>query len=187
MMLILWGGSSMAAETNSNFSTIYLGAGCFWCTEAVFERIDGVNSVTVGYMGGTLPDPSYRDVTSGKTGHAEVAEIVFNPETAPLKEILELFWKMHDPTTLNRQGADVGTQYRSAIFFTNEAQQKIAEKIRDRLQSGYSKPIVTEITPAGTFYKAETYHQDYFNNNATAPYCQFVILPKLEKLQLKPE
>lgn len=164
---------------------ITLGAGCFWCVEAVFQRMKGVESVVSGYAGGHTTNPTYESVCSGKTGHAEVAQITYNPEEVSFEEILEVFFKTHDPTTLNRQGNDVGTQYRSAIFYHNDEQKEIAEKIKQELdQSGaYPNPIVTEITPLDTFYKAENYHQDYYNNNGGAPYCSFVIKPKVDKFE----
>jgi len=162
-----------------------LGAGCFWCIEAVFQELKGVESVESGYMGGTVANPTYEQVCTGTTGHAEVARITFDPEVISFKEILEVFWKTHDPTTLNRQGADVGTQYRSAVFYENEKQKEEAEYYKKRLtESGaYNAPIVTEITPAGTFYKAENYHQDYFKLNPNKGYCQYVIQPKLKKFR----
>jgi peptide-methionine (S)-S-oxide reductase len=164
---------------------ITLGAGCFWCVEAVFQRMKGVESVVSGYAGGDTPNPTYESVCGGRTGHAEVAQISYNPNEVSFQEILEVFFKTHDPTTLNRQGNDVGTQYRSAIFYHNDEQKEIAEKIKQELnQSGaYSNPIVTEITPLDTFYKAENYHQDYYNNNGGAPYCSFIIKPKVDKFE----
>lgn len=163
-----------------------LGAGCFWCVEAVFERINGVVDVVAGYTDGHVKNPSYEDVCTGKTGHAEVAQITFNPNEISFSEILEVFWKSHDPTTLNRQGADIGTQYRSGIYTHNENQFKTAKKSMQKADKSkqFKNPIVTEIKPIGEFYLAENYHQDYFNNNPTAPYCKFVIEPKLKKLKL---
>lgn len=168
----------------TNTETATLAAGCFWCIEAVYQRIPGVIKVTSGYTGGHVANPTYRQVCQGDTGHAEAAEIVFNPKKVSFEKILETFWKSHDPTQLNRQGNDVGTQYRSAIFYHSEAQKKAAESaIRELTEAGsYDRPIVTEIAPATTFYAAEDYHQDYFNNNRAQPYCRFVIQPKLEKL-----
>lgn len=157
------------------------GAGCFWCTEAFFEPVNGVLDVVSGYMGGDLRDPSYRSVCSGKTGHAEVVQVRFDPTKVAYTDLLNLFWKMHDPTTLNRQGADVGTQYRSAVFTHSEEQQKQAEVSRQAVAKNYSDPIVTEIVAAGEFYPAETYHQDYYRNNPYAPYSLF-IRNKLKKL-----
>jgi len=162
-----------------------LGGGCFWCIEAVFERLDGVKSVTSGYTGGTVANPTYEEVCSGKTGHAEVTQIAFDPKKITFEKLLETFWEAHDPTTLNRQGADTGTQYRSVIFYHNESQKTAAEKSKKAAQAHFSAPIVTEIVPLTQFYKAENYHQDYFRNNPRAPYCTFVIRPKLEKLDKK--
>lgn len=166
--------------------TITLGAGCFWCIEAVLVRIDGIHSVTSGYMGGVWPNPTYEQVCTGTTGHAEVVQVEFDPGVISLDELLDLFWQLHDPTTLNRQGADVGTQYRSAIFYHDAKQREIAEASKKKWdQSGkYRNPIVTEITAASTFYKAEDYHQDYFARNPRNPYCRAVIPPKLKKLGL---
>jgi peptide-methionine (S)-S-oxide reductase len=159
-----------------------LGGGCFWCIEAVFERLDGVKSVTSGYAGGKLANPTYEQVCSGTSGHAEVAQIEFDPKKITFEKLLETFWEAHDPTTLNRQGADVGTQYRSVIFHHNDAQRAAAEKSKKAAQAQFAAPIVTEIAPLTQFYKAENYHQDYFRNNPQARYCTFVIRPKLEKL-----
>lgn len=163
--------------------SLVLGGGCFWCVEAVYESLKGVQSVESGYAGGTTPNPSYREVTSGQTGHAEVVRITFDPEVVTTGELLEFFWRAHDPTTLNRQGADVGTQYRSIILYQSEAQKAAAEASLKAAQEGFSKPIVTEMVPLDTFYPAEAYHQDYFRNNPNAPYCQYVIAPKLKKLE----
>jgi peptide-methionine (S)-S-oxide reductase len=165
---------------------ITLAAGCFWCTEAVFQQIPGVISVTSGYTGGKMPNPTYHDVCTGKTGHAEAARIVFDPKKTSLEKILAVFWEMHDPTSVNRQGADSGTQYRSAIFYNNAAQKEIAEKSKAAAKKDFPKPIVTEITRAGEFYPAEDYHQDYYGlNKDRNPYCRAVISPKLKKLGLK--
>lgn len=165
--------------------TITLGAGCFWCVEAVFAELKGVLSVTSGYMGGTVKNPSYKEVCTGRTGHAEVARIVFDPSVVSLDEILEVFWQTHDPTTLNRQGADVGTQYRSAIFWHSEAQRDLAESYKRKLDASgaFPAPIVTEVTKASVFYEAEDYHQDYYAQNSGQGYCQMVIRPKLEKFR----
>ena len=162
-----------------------LGAGCFWCVEAVFERLDGVQSVVSGYAGGIKPNPTYEEVCSGETGHAEVAQITFDPAKISYVQILNIFWQSHDPTTLNRQGGDRGTQYRSVIFYHGEQQKAIAEKSKLSAQKLFADPIVTEIQPLSTFYAAENYHQDYFRNNPNAPYCRMVIAPKLNKLKLK--
>lgn len=177
---------SMSEENlSSNYETATFGAGCFWCVEAVFERIDGVHSVTPGYMGGHVENPEYRQISSGDTGHAEVARLRYDPEAVSYETLLDWFWRAHDPTTLNRQGADVGPQYRSVIFYHDEAQKAAAEKSREAAQPAFDDPIVTEISPAGTFYEAEEYHQDYYAKNPNAPYCQMVIEPKLEKLNLE--
>ena len=177
--------SKEAKEVPENAESIILGAGCFWCTEAVYEQIDGVVSVESGYSGGTVADPTYRAVTSGTTGHAEVVKVVFDPDVVSLAQVLEWFWKMHDPTILNRQGGDVGTQYRSAIFYSNDEQKRIAEASMKAAAENFDDPIVTEITKAGTFYPAEGYHQDYYFENRSAGYCQMVIAPKLKKLDLE--
>ncbi|MEM6359758.1 MAG: peptide-methionine (S)-S-oxide reductase MsrA [Bacteroidota bacterium] len=165
--------------------TATLGAGCFWCIEAVFQRIAGVTEVVSGYTGGKVKDPTYREICGGRTGHAEVAQITFDPSIVSFEEILEVFWVSHDPTTLNRQGADIGTQYRSAIFYHNEEQKKIAERSKKVLDESkvYNDPVITEITELDTFYKAEDYHQNYFNDNAEQPYCQFVVKPKVDKVK----
>jgi peptide-methionine (S)-S-oxide reductase len=165
--------------------TATFAAGCFWCVEAVFQELKGVLSVTSGYTGGKIKNPSYSEVCSGITGHAEACQIIYNPTVISYDELLEAFWASHDPTTLNRQGADQGTQYRSAIFYHNEQQKKLAEAYKAKLNSEkvFDKPVVTEITQAGAFYKAEDYHQNYFNENGNAPYCTFVIVPKLEKFR----
>lgn len=161
------------------------GAGCFWCVEAVFERQDGVTSVVSGYTGGTKPHPTYEEVSMGVTGHAEVAQITFDPSKISYEKLLRVFWESHDPTTLNRQGADAGTQYRSAIFYHDERQKLAAEKSKIEAQGEFDDPIVTEIQPLKQFYAAENYHQDYYNNNQNAPYCALVIKPKLKKLKLE--
>jgi len=161
------------------------GAGCFWCVEAVFQRIKGVKSVISGYSGGKVENPTYEEVCSGRTGHAEVVQITFDPKVISYEEILDVFWKVHDPTSLNRQGPDEGTQYRSIILYHDEEQKRIAEKSRAEVSKSFDKPIVTEIRPLTKFYKAEDYHQDYYNRNRNAPYCRLVIHPKLEKLKLE--
>jgi peptide-methionine (S)-S-oxide reductase len=175
----------MSNNQNKDLETATFGAGCFWCVEAVFENVKGVQKVVSGYSGGFIKNPAYREVCNGTTGHAEVVQVFFDPQIVSYKELLEIFWLTHDPTTLNKQGADVGTQYRSVIFYHSEDQKNLAEKFKQKLdQSGvFSKPIVTEISPFKTFYKAEEYHQDYFKNNADQPYCQVVIVPKLEKFK----
>ena len=161
------------------------GSGCFWCTEAIFERVNGVVKVESGYAGGTVKNPSYEEVCSGTTGHAEVTQITYDPNVTTYDELLEVFWKTHDPTTLNRQGNDVGTQYRSVIFYHNDEQKRLAENYKEELnKSGiWDKPIVTEITQFTNFYPAENYHQDYYDNNPSQPYCSFVITPKVEKFE----
>jgi len=162
-----------------------LGGGCFWCVEAVFQRIEGVLSVKPGYAGGDIKNPTYKQICTGNTGHAEVAKIEFDPEKITYSQILNVFWQSHDPTTLNRQGNDVGTQYRSVIFFHDEIQREIAEKSKiDADKSGYwDNKIVTEITLLNNYYDAEDYHDNYYNNNPNQPYCLFVIKPKLDKLE----
>jgi peptide-methionine (S)-S-oxide reductase len=162
-----------------------LGAGCFWCVEAVYQQLKGVKSVTSGYSGGHVKNPSYREVTTGKTGHAEAVQITYDPGQISFSELLEVFWKTHDPTTLNRQGPDIGTQYRSVIFYHNEDQKRIAEESKEKMdQKGYyKKPIVTEVVPFKNFYVAEDYHQDFYKNNPGQPYCKAWIDPKMEKLQ----
>ncbi len=164
---------------------IVFGGGCFWCTDAVFERIEGVSDVIPGYSGGEVINPSYREVCTGNTGHAEVVEVTYNPDIVALETLLQVFFTTHDPTTLNRQGADVGTQYRSAIFYTNEKQKQIIEKVIDELELNnvFDDPIVTEVSPLENFYQAEEYHDGYFEANKQQPYCRFVIQPKIEKLE----
>ena len=168
---------------NEHLDTIYFGAGCFWCVEAIFQQVNGVVEVTPGYCGGTIKNPTYNEVCSGKTGHAEVAKIVFNPSIVDLAHLLEVFWKTHDPTTLNRQGNDIGTQYRSAIFFVKDSHKDEVLKFKDELISEkvWDQPIVTQVEKIDVFYPAEDYHHNYFNNNKTQGYCQFVIQPKIEK------
>ena len=166
---------------------ITLGAGCFWCTEAVFQQQPGVISVTSGYMGGIVKKPSYEQICTGSTGHAEVSQIVFDPKKTSLQKILEIFWHAHNPTTLNRQGNDSGTQYRSAIFYANDAQKQAAENSKAEYAKKLVDPIVTEIVKAGEFWPAEIEHQDYYRlNKDRNPYCQIVIAPKLKKLGLEP-
>jgi peptide-methionine (S)-S-oxide reductase len=165
--------------------TATFGTGCFWCTEAVFQELKGVLKVTSGYSGGTVKNPSYEDVCSGTTGHAECLQIIYDPKVISFDELLEVFWEAHDPTTLNRQGNDVGTQYRSVIFYHDAEQKKKSEVYKARLdKSGaYNNPIVTEITPFTHFYSAENYHQDYYRLHGSQPYCTFVIRPKVEKFE----
>ncbi|MDQ3042233.1 MAG: peptide-methionine (S)-S-oxide reductase MsrA [Acidobacteriota bacterium] len=170
-----------------NTETATLGAGCFWCVEAVFDDLKGVESVESGYSGGHTENPTYQQVCSETTGHAEVANVNFNPEEISFKEILQVFFAVHDPTTLNRQGNDVGSSYRSAIFYHDENQKRIAEEvIREVTAEGvYDNPIVTEVTPFDKFYIAENYHQEYFANNPTQPYCAAVVAPKVAKFRQK--
>lgn len=165
--------------------TATLGAGCYWCIEAVLEQVDGVESVVSGFMGGEVLNPTYEQVCSGTTGHAEVVQVTFDPTVLPYKDLLDWFWKAHDPTTLNRQGADRGTQYRSAIFVHSPAQRQTAETSKKDVQPTFSDPIVTEITDASTFYPAKAAHQGYYAGNASQGYCRMVIAPKLKKLGLK--
>lgn len=168
-----------------NTDTATLANGCFWCTEAIFQQLDGVLKVTSGYSGGHVVDPSYKEVTTGTTGHAECIQIIFDPLKISFDELLEVFWQTHDPTTLNRQGNDVGPQYRSAVFYHTQEQKEKAEKYKTELnKSGaFNNPIVTEVAPFTSFYIAENYHQDYYNLNGSQPYCTYVIRPKLEKFQ----
>ncbi|WP_426431032.1 peptide-methionine (S)-S-oxide reductase MsrA [Winogradskyella sp. HB-48] len=169
---------------NKNIEIATVGGGCFWCTEAVFEQVKGVENVVSGYMGGNVPGrPTYREVCSGLTGHAEVVQITFDANVISFQDILLIFMTTHDPTTLNRQGADRGTQYRSVIFYHNEQQKQIAELILSELSSYYENPIVTELSEAQTFYDGENEHQDFYKNNPDYGYCTFVIDPKLSKLR----
>ena len=162
-----------------------LGGGCFWCTEALFQMLPGVKGVVSGYSGGKTENPTYKEICTGQTGHAEVIQVEFDPKVVSYEKILDTFWDAHDPTTLNRQGADEGTQYRSIILYSNEAQKAIAEKSKAAAQKNFNKPIVTEITPLTKFYKAEGYHQDYYRNNSSQPYCRAVIQPKVDKFEKK--
>lgn len=169
---------------NNNLDTAVFGGGCFWCVEAVFQRINGVVKVESGYSGGSVENPTYKEVCTGNTGHAEVVRITYNPDIISYTELLEVFFGTHDPTTLNRQGADVGTQYRSVIFYLNDNQKNIAIKFKEKLneENIFGKPVVTEISPLEKFYIAENYHQNYYNNNKYQPYCSFIITPKIDKL-----
>jgi peptide-methionine (S)-S-oxide reductase len=177
-------GIMNAAETKAGSTQIAtLGGGCFWCLEALYETFDGVKSVTSGYAGGHKENPTYKQVCSETTGHAEVVQIEFDPAKITYDQILELFWEIHDPTTLNRQGGDTGTQYRSVVMYHDEAQKKAAEKSKAAAQAKFGDKIVTEIVPLKKFYVAEDYHQDYFRKNPNVPYCAYVISPKLQKLQ----
>ncbi len=174
-----------APKVPEGSEVITLGAGCFWCIEAAFKQIDGVHSATSGYMGGTVANPTYEQVCDGTTGHAEVVQVVYDPKKVSTEKVLEWFWELHDPTTLNRQGADVGTQYRSAIYYHTDAQKAAAEASKKEFQPHFPSPIVTEITKAEKFYPAENYHQDYYFQNKTKNgYCRLVIEPKLKKLKL---
>ena len=187
--------NNMSTSTNLSASTTNpatretdtatFGTGCFWCTEAIFQQLDGVLKATSGYSGGHVANPSYNDVTSGTTGHAECLQVVYDPQKLSFDDLLEVFWQTHDPTTLNKQGNDVGPQYRSVVFYHNAEQKEKAEKYKAELnKSGaWDNPVVTEISPFKEFYVAENYHQDYYNNNGSQPYCYYVIRPKLEKFQ----
>ena len=172
-------------EVPAGAETATLGAGCFWCIEAAYDQLDGVYSATSGYMGGALNEPSYEDICDGDSGHAEVVNVVFDPKKISYEKVLAWFWDLHDPTTLNRQGNDSGTQYRSAIYYHSEAQKKIADASKAAAAANFKDPIVTEITQASEFYPAENYHQNYYNENKSKnSYCRFVIEPKLKKLKL---
>ncbi len=187
MMMALTGFSQKRhlLEENMKKETATFGAGCFWCTEAMFERLDGVISVSSGYAGGETHNPTYEQVCSGSTGHAEVTQIIFNPDKISYQDLLEVFWKIHDPTTLNRQGADVGTQYRSVIFYHDDNQKDLANRYLEVLSESniWSSPIVTTIEPVTNFYPAENYHQDYYKRNPGNQYCNLVITPKLDKFE----
>ncbi|WP_445664521.1 peptide-methionine (S)-S-oxide reductase MsrA [Fodinibius sp. AD559] len=190
---VIFSSAVVQAQTNNTTDTMSsttmeeatFGAGCFWCVEAVFEEVKGVKSAVAGYAGGELPNPTYRQVSSGQTGHAEVTRITFDPSVISYKQLLEVFWHTHNPTTKNRQGADVGPQYRSAIFYHNEKQKEIAEKSLEKTNNSnlWEDPIVTEIEPLSNYSVAENYHQNYYENNPNAGYCQVVIAPKLKKFR----
>ena len=175
----------MNSSGEGKYEKATLGGGCFWCTEAVFKEVKGVLEVQPGYSGGHIKNPAYREVTTGRTGHAEVVQITFDPAVVSFGKILEYFFATHDPTTLNRQGADVGTQYRSAIFYHSPEQKLAAEKLILQLENerAFDRPIVTEVTPFTAFYKAEDYHKDYFERNGGQPYCRLVVAPKVEKIK----
>lgn len=183
----MFGQNSSVDKTKkqSNFETITLAGGCYWCVEAVYENLIGVKSAISGYAGGKVANPTYEDVSTGRSGYAEVVQITYDKNVTNLDEIFKVFFTVHDPTTLNRQGADVGTQYRSAIFYKNEAQKKAAQTIIAAMKKAriYDSPIVTTLEPLTKFYKAEDYHQDYYANNKSQPYCQMVIQPKMEKFE----
>jgi peptide-methionine (S)-S-oxide reductase len=170
-----------------NLQTVVLGGGCFWCIEAVFDRMQGVTSVESGYMGGHVDNPTYRQVCNGDTGHVEVVRVTFDPSKTSYREVLDVFFTVHDPTTLNRQGNDMGTQYRSVIFYSSEEQHREAKKAIDELNAQHIRPnpIVTSLEPASKFFIAEDYHQEYFTNNGNQPYCQMVVAPKVKKFQQK--
>jgi peptide-methionine (S)-S-oxide reductase len=170
---------------SSRMEVATLAGGCFWCLEAVYEELQGVEKVESGYSGGTVPNPTYQQVCTGTTGHAEVVQVTFDPEVVSFREILEIFFTIHDPTTLNRQGADVGTQYRSAIFYHDEEQKRVAQEVIAELEARHlwDDPIVTEVTPFDAFYVAEDYHQGYYRNNEYQPYCQVVIAPKVAEFR----
>lgn len=179
------GDLEMNDSMNNKLETATFGAGCFWCVEAVFQELEGVQKVISGYEGGQVANPTYKQVCTGATGHAEVIQVKYDPTKISYEELLAAFWQSHDPTTLNRQGNDMGTQYRSVVFYHNEEQRKLAEKYKAELdKSGaWANPIVTEIAPASTFYEAEDYHQNYYNLNEGQPYCAYVIRPKLDKFR----
>jgi len=186
LIAILLTESTFAQRTmNIQYDTATFGTGCFWCTEAIFDRVEGVVTALPGYSGGTIPNPDYELVCTGKSGYAEVIQIVYQPDIIGYNELLEIFWQTHDPTTLNRQGADVGTQYRSVIFYHNAGQKKLADYYKEELEKSkiWDKPIVTEISPFVKFYKAESYHIDYYKNNPSNSYCNYVITPKIEKFE----
>ncbi len=174
-----------AMNDSSKYEVATFAAGCFWCTEAVFQRLKGVVKIESGYSGGSVPNPTYEAVCTGQTGHAECTQITYDPKIISYPQLLEVFWKTHDPTTLNRQGNDSGTQYRSAIFYHNDEQKQLAEKYKRELDAAkiWEDQIVTEISELKKFYKAEDYHQNYYNQNGNQPYCSFVITPKVEKFK----
>jgi peptide-methionine (S)-S-oxide reductase len=174
-----------AQPTDSQYQIATFGAGCFWCTEAQFQQLKGVVRVESGYSGGQVANPTYKQVCTGTTGHAEVTNIIYDPKEISFDELLAAFWTSHDPTQLNRQGNDVGTQYRSVIYYHNEEQKQKSEDYKRKLndEKAYGGPVVTEISPATTFYKAEDYHQNYYNENGSQPYCVFVVKPKLDKFK----
>ena len=188
-VLLLVAGAGIVVQgvdmENKPQAEAVIGGGCFWCVEAVYERIDGITSAVSGYAGGTVENPSYEQVSAGKTGHAEVVKLTYDPNVISYREILDLFFTAHDPTTVNRQGADVGPQYRSIILYTDEEQRRIAEEAKAAAGKNFDRPVVTEIVPLETFYLAEEYHQDYYDNNPFAGYCSYVIQPKLRKLGLE--
>jgi peptide-methionine (S)-S-oxide reductase len=182
---LLGQNNNTTVKKKSNLETITLAGGCYWCVEAVYENLVGVKSVVSGFTGGKTTNPSYEEVSSGRTGHAEAVQITYDKTVTNLDEIFKVFFTVHDPTTLNRQGADVGTQYRSTIFYKNEEQKRAAQAVINDLKKAkiYDNPIVTTLEPLTQFYKAETYHQNYYENNKNQPYCQMVIQPKIEKFE----
>jgi peptide-methionine (S)-S-oxide reductase len=175
--------SPLGAQPRAGYEFATLGGGCFWCLEAVFEELEGVVDVESGYSGGQVERPSYRQVCEGTTGHAEVVRVEFDPQKISYREVLEVFFAIHDPTALNRQGNDVGTQYRSVIFYHSDAQRQVADETVREIQPHYRGQVVTEVLPAPDYYRAETYHQEYFKNNAAQGYCMFVVAPKVEKFR----
>ncbi len=179
------GANEMNHHHNETLASATFGSGCFWCSEAIFSRLEGVKEVSPGYSGGEKANPTYNEVSTGQTGHAEVIRIEFDPGLISYMQLLEVFFKTHDPTTLNRQGADIGTQYRSVIFYHNDEQKDLALKVKERLDKAgiWDDPIVTEVSPLEAFYRAEDYHHDYFANNPNQGYCQFVIMPKVKKFE----
>ncbi|MBS1680143.1 MAG: peptide-methionine (S)-S-oxide reductase MsrA [Bacteroidetes bacterium] len=183
--LLVMQGASQNDKNMNELKTATFGAGCFWCTEAVFLNVNGVTKVVSGYSGGKVKKPTYKEVCTGLTGHAEVTQITYDPKVVSFEDLLEIFWNTHDPTTLNRQGADEGTQYRSVIFYADEEQHKIAEQYKAQLEAShvYKSPVVTEISPLTNFYPAEDYHQNYYALNPNQGYCQYVIRPKVEKFK----
>ena len=180
LLAVLAFGSMKASEKAARAT---MGGGCFWCVEAVYETVPGILAVTSGYAGGDVPNPTYEQICTGRTGHAEVVQVEFDPSKISYEQVIDSFWKAHDPTTLNRQGPDTGPQYRSIILYENEDQRAIAEKSKKAAQAQFKDPIVTEIVPLMTFYPAEDYHQDFYQNNPNYPYSRAIIRPKLEKLQ----
>lgn len=176
-------GKGPKEETMPKIEKITLGAGCFWCTEAAYRLIDGVTDVKVGYMGGAVLNPTYKQVCSGTTGHAEVALITFDASQVDLETVLKVFWKVHNPTSLNKQGGDVGSQYRSAVFYHADSQKAVIRASMKKAQKEFTRKIVTEVAPTTTFYEAENYHQDYYRNNPDAGYCRAVIAPKVKKVK----
>ncbi len=192
MIVLLFSSNIVIGQNNvnnkqqmKNLELATFGAGCFWCVEAIFQRLEGVEKVESGYSGGKVKNPTYKEVCTGNTGHAEVCQLTFDPTIISFEELLEVFWQTHNPTTLNQQGNDIGTQYRSAIFYHNDNQKELANKYKKKLmeEKVFDDPIVTEIKPFTTFYVAEDYHQNYFNQNGNQPYCSIVIAPKVEKFK----